>query len=143
MEKKESNNPKTMKNQNFEAKKTLANSKNQRKDKSLPWWVELLFVQIGFPDKYLVKMLKTKKNFRELIKNEKKYIFTFFSVLVLLAYFYPVVKQSKTKLECQILTKNYIVKNKKLVSYNKDQISMISTNFCNGGKELFDMKIEK
>ena len=32
--------------------------KNQTK---LPWWVELLFVQIGLPDSWLSKYLKKKK----------------------------------------------------------------------------------
>ena len=141
MEKKEPNNSKVMKNQNLEAKKTLSNSKNQKKE--LPWWVELLFVQIGLPDKYLVKILKTKKNFNEHINNDKKYIFTFFSILAILAYFYPVVKQSKNMLKCEISAKNYIVKNKILDNDKKNQISMISTNFCNGGKGIFEMKIEK
>ena len=48
------------------------NSKG-KKDKNLPWWVELLFVQIGLPDKLLIKILKTKKNAKELIKNEKNH----------------------------------------------------------------------
>ena len=141
MEKKEPNNSKVMKNQNLEAKKTLSNSKNQKKE--LPWWVELLFVQIGLPDKYLVKILKTKKNFNEHINKDKKYIFTFFSFLAILAYFYPLVKQSKNMLKCEISAKKLIVKNKILDNDKKNQISMISTNFCNGGKGIFEMKIEK
>ena len=44
----------------------------KNKDKELPWWVELLFVQIGLPDKLLIKLLKTKKKAKELIKNDKK-----------------------------------------------------------------------
>ena len=43
----------------------------KKRDKDLPWWVELLFVQIGLPDKLLVKILKAKRNSKELIKNEK------------------------------------------------------------------------
>ena len=37
-------------------------------NKDLPWWVELLFVQIGLPDKLLIKILNTKKKSKELIK---------------------------------------------------------------------------
>ncbi len=44
----------------------------KKKDKKLPWWVELLFVQIGLPDKLLIKILKAQKKSKELIKNEKK-----------------------------------------------------------------------
>ena len=36
-------------------------SKNSKKKKDLPWWVELLFVQIGLPDKLLIKILKANK----------------------------------------------------------------------------------
>ena len=71
MNKKETSNPKELRNQNYETKKmnTSENSK-KKKGKDLPWWVELLFVQIGLPDKFLIKILKTKKNAKDFIKNE-------------------------------------------------------------------------
>ena len=60
--------------QNHESKKmnTPNNSRKKRK-LDLPWWVELLFVQIGLPDKWLVYFLKTNKNLREIFKNEKSW----------------------------------------------------------------------
>ena len=78
MNKKEKSNPKEFRNQNFEAKKmnTSSNS-NKKKDKNLPWWVEFLFVQIGLPDKFLIKILNAKKKSKELIKNDKKAWLTF------------------------------------------------------------------
>ena len=45
---------------------------NKKKEKNLPWWVELLFVQIGLPDKFLIKILNIKKESDEIPKNEKK-----------------------------------------------------------------------
>ena len=71
MSKKETTNPKEIRNQNYEAKKmnTSENFK-KKKDKDLPWWVELLFVQIGLPDKLLIKILKAKKTSKEFIKNK-------------------------------------------------------------------------
>ena len=62
MNKKEKSNPKGPRNQNYESIK-MSNSENLKKknSKDLPWWVELLFVQIGLPDKLLIKILKTKK----------------------------------------------------------------------------------
>ena len=62
MNKKETRNPKLIKKQNYEKKK-MNNSRisNKKKDKDLPWWVELLFVQIGLPDGLLIKILKAKK----------------------------------------------------------------------------------
>ena len=78
MNKKETSNPKDAINQKYEAKKmnTPENSK-RKKDKDLPWWIELLFVQIGLPDKLLIKILKTKKKAKELFKNDKKTLITF------------------------------------------------------------------
>ena len=78
MNKKEKSNPEEARNLNYEIKKmnNYENSKG-KKDKNLPWWVELLFVQIGLPDKLLIKILKTKKNAKELIKNEKNSLIAF------------------------------------------------------------------
>ena len=47
-------------------KQKMNNSDNPRKkkDKDLPWWVELLFVQIGLPDKLLIRILKAKKKYK-------------------------------------------------------------------------------
>ena len=130
-----------MKNQSFEDKK-LKNSarSNKQKDKSLPWWVELLFVQIGLPDKFLITILKTNKKLKDFIKNEKKSIVTFLFVLTVLAYFYPVVRQSKNKLECQTIAKDYISKNKDLIKISRKELSMLSTNFCNGGDEIYEIE---
>ena len=73
MNKKDATNPKELKNQNYEAKKMNTSSNlKKKKNKDLPWWVELLFVQIGLPDKLLIKILKAKKTSKEFIKNEKK-----------------------------------------------------------------------
>ena len=82
MSKKETTNPKEVRTQNYEAKK-MNTSENLKKknDKNLPWWVELLFVQIGLPDKLLIKILKTNKNFKEFIKNDKKSLLTVFFII--------------------------------------------------------------
>ena len=71
MNNKETNSFKEPGNQNYQAKK-MRRAENSKKNKDLPWWVEFLFVQIGLPDKLLIKILKTKKKAKELIKNEKK-----------------------------------------------------------------------
>ena len=99
MNKKETTNPKDLKNQNYEAKKmnTSSNSK-KKKDKDLPWWVELLFVQIGLPDKLLIKILKAKKTSKEFIKN------------------------------------------KNTIGINNREIKMLSTNFCYGGEEIYEIE---
>ena len=138
MNKKETSNPKELRNQYFEAQKmnTSENSK-KKKDKDLPWWVELLFVQIGLPDKFLIKILKTKKKAKELINNDKKSLIAVLFVLASLSYFYPVVKHAKNKLDCEENAKNYIIENKNIVKVNNRELKMLSTNFCNGGEEIY------
>ena len=69
----------------------------KKKEKDLPWWVELLFVQLGLPDSLLVKILKTKKKSKELFKNDKNLLINLFFVIATLTYFYPVVKHAKNK----------------------------------------------
>ena len=141
MNKKETTNPKELKNQNYEAKKMNTSSNlKKKKDKDLPWWVELLFVQIGLPDKLLIKILKAKKTSKEFIKNEKKSIIIFLFVITTLAYFYPVIKHAKNKLDCGSIAKNYIIKNKKTIGINNREIKMLSTNFCYGGEEIYEIE---
>ena len=141
MIKKEKGNPKEFRNQNFEDKKmnTSPNSK-KKKDKNLPWWVELLFVQIGLPDKFLIKILNAKKKSKELIKNDKKALVTFLFIITTLAYFYPVIKHAKSKLDCEEIAKDYIITNKSLTGINKRELKMLSTNFCYGGEEIYEIK---
>ncbi|EEE40165.1 hypothetical protein [Prochlorococcus marinus] len=141
MSKKETTNPKDFRNQNYEAKKmnTYENAK-KKKDRDLPWWVELLFVQIGLPDKLLIKILKAKKSSKEFIKNDKKSLITFLFLIITFAYFYPVIKHSKNKLDCQAIAKNYIIKNKNTKGISKREIKMLSTNFCYGGEEIYEIK---
>ena len=112
----------------------------KKKDKELPWWVELLFVQIGLPDKLLIKILKAKKTSKEFIKNEKKSIIIFLFVITTLAYFYPVIKHAKNKLDCEAIAKNYIIKNKNTIGINNREIKMLSTNFCYGGEEIYEIE---
>ena len=141
MNKKETTNPKELKNQNYEAKKMNTSSNlKKKKDKDLPWWVELLFVQIGLPDKLLIKILKAKKTSKEFIKNEKKSIIIFLFVITTLAYFYPVIKHAKNKLDCEAIAKNYIIKNKNIIGINNREIKMLSTNFCYGGEEIYEIE---
>ena len=141
MNKKETTNPKELKNQNYEAKKMNTSSNlKKKKDKDLPWWVELLFVQIGLPDKLLIKILKAKKTSKEFIKNDKKSIIIFLFVITTLAYFYPVIKHAKNKLDCEAFAKNYIIKNKNTNGINSRELRMLSTNFCYGGKEIYEFE---
>ena len=119
--------------------KTSGNSKSKKVD-DLPWWVELLFVQIGLPDKLLIKILKTQKQSKDLIKNNKKKIILFLFVITTLTYFYPVIRHAKNKLDCEAIAKNYILNNKKIIGFNRMELKMLSTNFCYGGEEIYEIE---
>jgi len=141
MNEKEKINPKEVKNQNYEAKKMNTNKNPKKKnDKELPWWVEVLFVQIGLPDNLLIKILKAKRKSKEFIKNERKSLITFLFVIIAFAYFYPVIKHSKNKLNCEAIARNYIIKNKNIRQINKSELKMLSTNFCSGGVEIYEIE---
>ena len=141
MNKKETSNSKGIRNQNHEAKKmnNYVNSKKV-KNKDLPWWVELLFVQIGLPDKLWIKILKAKKKSKELFKNDKKSLIFLLFFVAILGYFYPVVKHAKNKLDCEAVAKNYITQNKNIIKIDKRELKMLSTNFCYGGEEIYEIK---
>ena len=139
MEKKEARKVKNIKS--FENKNLKTSSNGGKSDrKSLPWWVELLFVQIGLPDKWLVKILKSKKNSSEFIKNEKKLLLSTLLFLFTLIYFYPVIKYSKSKIQCQKIAKKYISGKSNSSAFNGKQLKMLSTNFCNGGNEVYQIE---
>ena len=141
MNKKETINSQESRSQNYEPNKmnNLENSK-KKKGKNLPWWVELLFVQIGLPDKLLIKILTTKKKVKDLLKTERKLLFKFLLIIITMIYFYPVIKHAKNKLDCEINAKNYIMKNKKINELNKGELKMLSTNFCYGGEEIYEIE---
>ena len=141
MNKEETSNPKETREKNYEAKKmNKTENLKKKKDRELPWWVELLFVQIGLPDKLLIKILKAKKNTKELIKKDKKSLLLFFFIFIISAYFYPVIRHAKNKLDCEAVAKNYIINNKNIIGINNRELRMLSTNFCYGGEEIYEIE---
>ena len=141
MVKKETRNSKKIRRKNYEEKKmNTSQTSSKKKEKHLPWWVELLFVQIGLPDSLLIKILKAKRNSKEFINNERRSILVFLFLLTSLAYFYPVIRHAKNKLDCEATAKNYIIRNKNINLINKKELKMLSTNFCNGGEEIYEIK---
>ena len=141
MNKKDTRNHKEVRSQNYEANKMNSSEKSKkRKNKDLPWWVELLFVQIGLPDKLLIKILNAKRKSKEFIKNDKNTLLKFLFVIITFLYFYPVIKHAKNKLDCESAAINYIKKNNNINTLNKRELRMLSTNFCYGGKEIYEIK---
>ena len=60
-------------------------------------------------------------------------------VLISLIYLHPVIKYSRNKLDCEANARDYIIKNNN-PKIDRRQISMLTTNFCNGGGEIEEIK---
>ncbi len=111
--------------------KKRAVSSKRTKGERLPWWVELFFVQIGLPEKLLLKLLniqkRTKGHFSDNFNAYK--IIGLISILTI--YTYPLIKQSKNENTCVRQTL------KVLKTKSASSISPISeaVNYCKGGTE--------
>jgi len=104
--------------------------KNQSK---LPWWVELLFVQIGLPDAWLSKYLKKKKEAANFINENKKTI-AYSAVLIAgILYIYPIVKYTSSSASCIDKTTKYIKSNNINNSQNEMDINSLAVGYCHGG----------
>ncbi len=137
MEKRNLSNEQEVKKSTFEERKKRNPSKSsQYNNKRLPWWVELLFVQIGLPDKWLIIFLKSKKNTLNFYMEKKKFIFLILLFLFTLGYFQPLIKDSNSKLRCQKEAYNYIKENNLLENENLRRLEMFIVNYCNGGNEI-------
>ena len=78
-----------------------------------------------------------------MIKENKNAIGFTTIVLITLTYFYPIIKQSKIHNECVENSNEYImskIADKELLS-NKE-ITVVATNFCNGGILWFQSYID-
>ena len=88
--------------------------KNQTK---LPWWVELLFVQIGLPDSWLSKYLKKKKETYNFINENKKNIFYCTLIIAGVLYIYPIVSYTSSSSSCIDKTTKYLKKKKEAYNF--------------------------
>ena len=141
MNEKETRNSKEKRKKSYETKKMNTPENTKKKNgKDLPWWVELLFVQIGLSDKLLIKILKAKKRAKDFIKKDRKSLVTVLFVITSLTYFYPVIRNARNKLDCEATARDYMVNTKNLVGLNKRELRMISTNFCYGGQEIYEIE---
>ena len=60
--------------------------------------------------------------------------------IIILAYLFPVIKHTKNKLDCESSARNYIIKKKNIIGINKSELKMLSTNFCYGGTEIYEIE---
>ena len=104
--------------------------KNQSK---LPWWVELLFVQIGLPDSWLSKFLKQKRKAANFIDQNKKYIVYSAIAIAGILYIYPIVRYTSSSSSCIDKTTRYLKSNNINRSKNEMDINSIAVGYCHGG----------
>ena len=104
--------------------------KNQSK---LPWWVELLFVQIGLPDSWLSKYLKKKKELLYFFNENRKNIVYSLIVFSAVIYIYPIVKYTSSSASCIEKTTKYLKSNNYNKSKNDMDINSLAVGYCHGG----------
>ena len=104
--------------------------KNQTK---LPWWVELLFVQIGLPDSWLSKYLKKRKDALNFIDENKKYIAYSAILIAGVLYIFPIVKYTSSSSACIDKTTKYLKSNNINNSKNEMDLNSIAVGYCHGG----------
>ncbi len=101
---------------------------------SLPWWVELLFVQVGLPDGLLRRILKTKKRLSSYKQKNKKPIAYTLIALALVIYFQPLTRQAKYHNQCVASSKVFISKQPNIDSNpSESELQALANRFCNGG----------
>ena len=105
-------------------------NKNQTK---LPWWVELLFVQIGLPDSWLSKLLKKKKETYKFLDENKKYIIYSSMILAAIFYIYPIVRYTSSSASCIDKTTKYLKSNNVNKTKDKIDLNSIAVGYCHGG----------
>ena len=108
--------------------------KDPNKDKSLPWWVELLFIQIGLPDNWLRSFLKRRKSLKTIIKDNKKVIAIAGLTAFISIYYFPIRRQAILHNDC-ILSSIVILRSNRsdIINSNQKELRAYATNFCNGG----------
>ena len=108
-------------------------SNSNKNNKTLPWWVELLFVQIGLPDAWLSKYLKRKKQTYTFILENKKNILYFTILIAGIVYIYPVVRYTSSSASCIDKTTKYLRSNNINKSLNRMDLNSLAVGYCHGG----------
>jgi len=111
---------------------TMKNNSDKNQTK-LPWWVELLFVQIGLPDSWLSKFLKKKKQTTAFIEDNKKYLAYCALIIAGVVYIYPIVRYTSSSASCIDKTSKYIKSNNINNTQNEMDINSLAVGYCHGG----------
>ena len=108
-------------------------SNSDKNQKNLPWWVELLFVQIGLPDSWLSIYLKKKKETYNFINENKKYIFYCTLLISGIIYIYPIVRYTSSSASCIDKTTKYLKSNNMNNVKNTMDLNSLAVGYCHGG----------
>ena len=108
-------------------------SKSDKNQSKLPWWDELLFVQIGLPDSWLSKYLKKKKETSSFIDENKKNIVYSAIIIAGMLYIYPIVRYTSSSASCIDKTTKYLKSNNTNRSKNAIDINSLAVGYCHGG----------
>ena len=111
---------------------TMKSNSNKNQTK-LPWWVELLFVQIGLPDAWLSKYLKKKKETYNFIDENKKSIFYCTLLIAGVVYIYPVIRYTSSSSTCINKTIKYLKTNNMNKEKSEMDLNSLAVGFCHGG----------
>tara|TARA_B100000579_G_scaffold153602_1_gene124780 strand:- start:252 stop:650 length:399 start_codon:yes stop_codon:yes gene_type:complete len=111
---------------------TMKNNSDKNQSK-LPWWVELLFVQIGLPDSWLSKYLKKKKQAANFINENKKYIAYSAILIAGILYIYPIVRYTSSSASCIDKTTKYLKSNNTTRFKNEMDLNSLAVGYCHGG----------
>ncbi len=108
-------------------------SNSDKNQSNLPWWVELLFVQIGLPDSWLSKYLKKRKETYNFINQNKKSIVYSVILIAGILYIYPIVRYTSSSASCIEQTTKYLKSNNMNRSKNKLDLNSLAVGYCHGG----------
>jgi len=108
-------------------------SKADKTQAKLPWWVELLFVQIGLPDSWLSKFLKKKKEAVNFFDENRKHIAYSAILIAGILYIYPIVRYTSSSSSCIDKTTKHLKSNNTNRTKNKIDINSLAVGYCHGG----------
>ena len=105
--------------------------KNIKSDANLPWWVEILFVQIGLPDSILRNILKFKRSSKKSINKNKQSIRLFLILLGFGFYINPIIRNAAIHNKCYASGLEMLSKEGES---NSKLITIKANNLCHGGR---------
>tara|TARA_Y100001968_G_scaffold143231_1_gene130867 strand:+ start:1849 stop:2208 length:360 start_codon:yes stop_codon:yes gene_type:complete len=111
----------------------LATARSNKEDPKLPWWVELLFVQIGLPDSWLSPLLKSKTNSKKLLIENKRILLYIFLIVFGMLYIQPYRTYINRQNDCFVFNVNRLKEQMVNSNLNIRDINSKATYYCNGG----------